>query len=240
MSQNIGLKDLELHTEGIASGMTIQDISNISDQYGLELSAEQLKLLVHYGELLKGWNDKVNLISRKDEENILFKHILHSLLVAMPAVANYEIRQHSKVLDLGTGGGLPGIPVKIARPDLSITLCDSIGKKIAACQDMISQLGLKNIEAIVSRTEELPKQAEYKAAFDVIISRAVAPLDDLAKWLKDLVKPGATLLTLKGGDLSEEIKRAERLKYVKAIENRLIALEGFREEEKRIVRLDFI
>src|SRR5438046_1857130 len=96
--------------------MNITELSQTLSQNGVELSPTQLKQIEQYSELLKEWNGKVNLISRKDEDNILSKHVLHSLTLAMPAIA--EIPHAADVLDLGTGGGLPGIPLKIARPDL--------------------------------------------------------------------------------------------------------------------------
>lgn len=221
--------------------MTITELGDRCRELGLAITGEQLHLLAQYAELLKEWNAKINLISRKDEENILFKHVFHSLLLVLPGVNPHKIAEGARVLDLGTGGGLPGIPVKIVRPDLEITLCDSIAKKINACNDMIARLGLKNITAIVSRTEELPKQGLARS-FDVIISRAVAPLDNLAKWTKELIKKNAAqpmLMTLKGGDLTEEIEGSQKLKIVASVENIPVQLPGFVEDDKRIVILQY-
>src|SRR6185312_199738 len=118
------------------------------------------------------------------------------------------------IFDLGSGGGLPGVPLKIARPDLEITLCDSIGKKIAAVKDIIERLNLTGIKAIVGRAEDIAKKPEYRNQYEVIVSRAVAPLDELIVWSKDLRKPGAIMYALKGGNLMEEIERAKKLNGV--------------------------
>src|SRR5438046_1794399 len=111
--------------------MTIEKMHSICAANGLALSETELSLLARYAELLHEWNAKINLISRKDEENILSRHILHSLVLRMPAICKYDFSSKFAV-DIGTGGGLPGIPLKIVTPTLDITLIDSIQKKIAA------------------------------------------------------------------------------------------------------------
>src|SRR5687768_5155820 len=137
--------------------MTLEELSQIARANKLELSPEQLASLGQYASLLKEKNQVVNLISRKDEENILDKHILHSLCIAMPKIAGVTLPTGSKVFDIGAGGGLPGIPLKIVRPDLSVVLCDSIAKKINAVNEFIEKLGLKGIEGITSRAEDLAR-----------------------------------------------------------------------------------
>lgn len=223
--------------------MTIEELAHLCHENGLELSALQCDGLSRYAQLLKEKNQVVNLISRKDEDNILEKHILHSLTLLMPNVSNFVIPQNAKVFDIGTGGGLPGIPIKIVRPDITIALVDSIGKKIAAVQEFIGALGFENARAITDRSEALATKVEHKKQYDVIVSRAVAPLDELVGWTKDLVKPGATLLSLKGGDLSQEIKRARNFRHIKDISESLLTLtgyDGFVRDEKKVVRVSFL
>ena len=223
--------------------MTITELGSLLSKNGLDLSAQQLDGLLQYAELLKAKNQVVNLISRKDEDNILEKHILHSLTLLIPSVSNFVIPQNATVFDIGTGGGLPGIPIKIVRPDISIALVDSIGKKIVAVQEFIDALGFENTRAITDRGEVLATKAGHKKHYDVIVSRAVAPLDELVGWTKDLIKPGATLLALKGGDLSEEINRTRKIKYVKDISESLLTLSGYDEfvrDEKKVVRVSFL
>lgn len=217
--------------------MTTELFLHILDANRIELPDGAQDSLLQYASLLKDWNAKINLISRKDEDNILERHILHSLLLRMPAICEYDFG-NKRVLDIGTGGGLPGIPLKIVTPNCNITLIDSIQKKIAACSAMISQLGLTGIEAVGGRAEELAKLPKFSHSFDAVISRAVAPLDELAKWSKGLLKPNGILLALKGGDLSEEIGRTERFKFVAGVEEKpieLVGYDGFAHEGKKLV-----
>jgi 16S rRNA (guanine527-N7)-methyltransferase len=223
--------------------MTIEALSELCRKNGLELSSSQCEQLVRYGQLLKEKNQVVNLISRKDEDNILEKHILHSLTLLMPNVSNFVIPHNATVFDIGTGGGLPGIPIKIFRPDVTIALVDSIGKKIAAVEEFITALGFENARAIAHRSEVLATKDGHKKLYDVIVSRAVAPLDELVGWTKDLIKPGATLLSLKGGDLTQEIKRTRNFRHIKDISESSLTLnsyDGFVRDEKKIVRVSFL
>ncbi|MDP4288402.1 MAG: 16S rRNA (guanine(527)-N(7))-methyltransferase RsmG, partial [Bacteroidota bacterium] len=207
----------------------------------LRLDSQQQSLLEQYARLLAEWNEKINLISRKDTDHILDRHIFHSLVLAMPAICDYDFRD-KRVLDIGTGGGLPGIPLKIAVPTLDITLVDSTQKKIMAVNEMISAIGLTGIRAIAARVEEFAKVPEHSHAYNAIVSRAVAPLEDMAKWSRGLLKPGGVLFSLKGGDLSEEINRTKRLKFVAHVAEKpldLIGYPDFQRDEKKLVRVDF-
>src|SRR3954462_13670546 len=127
--------------------MTIEELHVICAANGLTLSETELSLLSRYAELLREWNAKINLISRKDEENIVSKHILHSLTLRMPTICDYDFA-NKRIADVGTGGGLPGIPLKIVTSSLDVTLIDSIQKKIMACNEMIASLQLSNTCAI--------------------------------------------------------------------------------------------
>jgi 16S rRNA (guanine527-N7)-methyltransferase len=185
----------------------------------------QLEQLDRYVDLLLEWNGKINLISRKDQENIWSYHILHSI----SPLFKIEIPQSSTLVDIGTGGGLPGLPVKIMRPDLNVLCLDSTGKKAEAVSQMISDLKLERIEAVWGRAEEIGRQPELFEKFDFVIARAVAPLIDLVSWSKTFLKkskqkksqatPGPhnridskppALLAFKGGDLLNEINIAKR------------------------------
>lgn len=216
------------------------ELANIAAANGLTLSTVQLSQLTSYAELLKAKNQVVNLISRKDDENILDRHILHSLTLVMPSVSGYAFPMNAKIFDIGTGGGLPGIPLKIARPDLKLTLCDSISKKVDATRDFIHQLGLVDVECIAARAEELVRNSRYHKQYDAVVSRAVAPLDDLVRWTKEMMKPGATLLSLKGGVLDEEITRTKRMKDVAQVDEQLLRLDQydrFARDEKKLIRV---
>ena len=158
-----------------------------------------------FNDLVMEWNTRINLVSRKksniydliEDSKLFLKHI--------------DFRKELRIMDLGTGGGLPGIVIKIHHPEIHITLVDSIQKKINAVKGIVQKLGLENVEVICSRAEELAKKPEYRKKFDYIVARSVATLDDLAKWAKNLLKPGAKLITIKGADISEELLRTKRL-----------------------------
>lgn len=168
------------------------------------LSAEQIAQFEALPPLYKSWNEKINLISRQDLDNLVERHILHALAIAKCI----SFKPGTKVLDLGTGGGFPGIPLAIFFPEVEFLLVDGTGKKISVVQDIIQQTGIPNAKALHSRVENLgmPKK------FDFVVSRAVAPLDKLLHWSAPLISqkhknayPNG-LFVLKGGDLSAEIK----------------------------------
>ncbi len=156
-------------------------------------------------ELYKEWNAKINVVSRKDIDNLWEHHILHSLAIAMyleeclPGEFARWQEGGVKVLDLGTGGGFPGIPLASVFPKTEFVLCDSIGKKIKVASGVAEELGLGNVRCVNARAESLPD------TFDWVVSRAVADLSDLYSWVKGKYRSG--LLCLKGGDINEEISR---------------------------------
>ncbi|MFB6455106.1 16S rRNA (guanine(527)-N(7))-methyltransferase RsmG [Chitinophaga sp. Hz27] len=162
-------------------------------------------------EALKGlyteWNEKINVISRKDIDSLYERHVLHSLSIA--AVADFA--PGTQIIDLGTGGGFPGIPLAIFFPEVQFHLVDSIGKKIKVVEGVAEELGLKNVTTAHSRVEEIKNRK-----FDIVVSRAVAPLGDLWRWSRNLMKkstvPGKQfekgLICLKGGDLAQEISES--------------------------------
>jgi 16S rRNA (guanine527-N7)-methyltransferase len=221
--------------------MTIEELHAICEANGLAMGQPELALLSRYAELLREWNARINLVSRKDEENILSRHILHSLTLRMPPICDFDFG-NKRTVDVGTGGGLPGIPLRIITPSCEIVLIDSIQKKVGACNDMIASLGLRKTRAIVGRAEELAKQSEHMHRYDAIISRAVAPLDDLVHWCSGLLESGATLFSLKGGDLTDEVGRSRKIHNVEEVETRPLRLTGYDEferEEKQLVRVKF-
>ena len=206
---------------------TMKDLvwfKNIFSVNGFNIDDDKLKQLSEYGNLLIKKNHEVNLISAKSESNIWEEHILHSLSFLLKV----KINEKAKILDLGAGGGLPGIPLIIIFPELRITLLDSTQKKIIADKEMISEMKLKGIGAISGRAEELKSEQELMQKYDYVISRAVGQLDKLFEWGLPFLKkesiesegiiPTCTILALKGGDLSEEIKKVKRNKHFDKLE----------------------
>lgn len=157
--------------------------------------------------LYRDWNSRINVISRKDIDSLYPHHILHSLAIAMYLKRESVDVGGCTVLDLGTGGGFPGIPLAVLFPDAQFTLCDSIGKKITVARNVAGALGLENVTCVNARAESL------QGPFDYVVSRAVTSLDNFYPWVKGKFTKG--ILYLKGGDVNEEIStlmRRERLR----------------------------
>ena len=202
--------EIWLYSLAIKNNFTITDI--------------QLQKISRYVELLKKWNKSINLISRKDVEGVWLNHILLSLAFLFKV----EFAAGSKVLDLGTGGGLPGIPLSIVRTDVIFVLLDSIRKKTKAVEDMVASLELPNVSVVCSRAEDLNTVDGYQNTFDAVIARAVSGLGDLTDWgmpfLKKKTTPKASpaesakisvsnspvLITMKGGNTEVEIDKTLR------------------------------
>lgn len=177
-----------------------------------ELTEDQNRRLATYMKLLTEWNTKINLVSRKDIGNIEVNHILHSL-----SIANFchLDKPGTRVLDLGCGGGLPGIPLAIMWPQVEFRLIDARRKKIDVVSSIIEELHLDNCRAVHTRAEE-----EQKRGYDFVVSRAVSSLDQLVTWAKPLIKKKGVhalpngLICLKGGDIESEIEGIAKKEYV--------------------------
>lgn len=172
----------------------------------IELSNNQIESFVLYKELLKEWNQKINITSITDDIEIDIKHFLDSLT---PVVTNL-INGKKSLIDIGTGGGFPGIPLKIYNNELKVTLLDSLNKRIIFLDEVIKSLGLKDIDAIHGRAEELGRQKEYREQHDICISRAVASLDTLAEYCIPFVKKGGYFISMKGPDIDEELRNSQK------------------------------
>jgi len=160
--------------------------------------------LQEYSERIREWNTKVNLVSRKDMDQFVTKHLAHCLV----ATTFLRLMNRTTLLDVGTGGGLPGIPLAICYPQASFTLMDSIAKKIMVVEDIVKGMGLKNVKVIRGRAEELPA----KQRFDFVLGRAVTRIPKFHGWIKDKLRKGNRnsikngLLYWKGGDFKEELE----------------------------------
>ena len=227
------------------------DVQRILGSQGLMVTDAQRDQLARFVDEVIAWNAKINLISRKDEEQIWFSHVLHSLALLL----SVDIPRDATVLDLGTGGGFPGVPLAIIRHDVRFTLLDSIRKKTAALQEIVTALHLPNVDVVTGRAEEAKTVAAYNASFDGVVARAVAPLCDLIRWSRPLVRRShrtvqhivqrkpmqlrlPSLIAMKGGDLVDEIRMAEVKERASHIEVIDIVFHGSEEiglEEKKLV-----
>jgi len=210
----------------------------ICNANGILLSREQMETLERFHDELLYWNEKVNLISRKDMDNIWIRHFMHSLSIVKANV----ISPKSRCMDVGCGGGFRGIPVGIARPDIHITLVDSISKKMKLTSMFADHTGQRNYKAVISRMEDLATQKEFRGSFDHILARAVAPISSLIHWTRPLLKHNGSYILLKGGDLSSEIKEAKESfpgLTITELPIKWIGVQWFEEEEKKLLTCSF-
>ena len=173
----------------------------------ITLSDSQLEQFYRYYELLVEWNQVMNLTAIIEMEDVVTKHFVDSLSL-IKAVENLDTEEY-RILDLGTGAGFPGIPLKIAFPSLEITLLDSLNKRIKFLNEVISQLGLQKIEAIHGRAEDYGRDKEYRETYDFCVSRAVANLTTLSEYCMPYVKIGGAFIPYKSGKLEEELVQAK-------------------------------
>jgi len=200
-------------------------------KYFKDLSPEQKSLFDQLEPLYREWNEKINVISRQDIENLTERHVLHSLAIAKVI----QFNKGAQILDLGTGGGFPGIPLAILFPETQFVLVDGTGKKIRVVQEISDALGLENVTAIHGRAEEI----KMNGKFDFVLSRGVASLDKLLVWSQKFLKrehfhilPNG-ILALKGGDLKAEIRElpGKGKDYTEIFPIRNFFREGFFEEK---------
>ena len=168
-------------------------------QIDIEFNDKQLNQFYEYMYLLLEWNEKINLTAITDPEEIILKHFIDSLTISK------YIENDKSIADVGTGAGFPGIPLKIYRPDLNVTLVDSLNKRINFLNEVISKLDLKNINTVHSRIEDFGKDKKYRESFDYVTARAVANLTTLSEYLIPISKVDGKCICMKGNDIKEEI-----------------------------------
>ena len=176
--------------------------------FGIELTESQSEQFYKYYCLLKEWNEKINLTTIIDEDEVIKKHFLDSV------ISVNQINFGARIIDIGSGAGFPGIPLKILRDDLNITLVDSVNKKVVFLNEVIKTLNLKNIFAIHSRIEDLANKKEYRERFDFVVSRAVSKLNTLCEYALPFLKINGKLIAYKAFNVDEEIDEAKNAIFV--------------------------
>ncbi len=169
--------------------------------YNIDISKEQINMLLKYMDMLKEWNKKVNLTSIVDDEEIIKKHFLDSI-----SIFNTElIKDNISLVDVGTGAGFPGIPIKIINPTIKVTLIDSLKKRVNFLEEVICELKLKGINAVHGRCEDFANQKDYREQYDIATARAVASLPVLCEYCLPYVKIGGSFIAMKGPSVIEEL-----------------------------------
>ena len=178
----------------------VEIIQKYLKKIDIKLNEDQIEKFYVYMNILLEWNEKMNLTAIIDPNEIILKHFIDSIIISK------YVNENANVVDVGTGAGFPGIPLKIVRNDINIVLVDSLNKRINFLQEVIKELKFSKIEAIHSRVEEFAKKREYREKFDYATSRAVANLSTLSEYLVPLIKVGGKCICMKGPNVDEEIK----------------------------------
>lgn len=189
------------------------------EKLNLKLIDEQYQKFYNYMNLLIEWNKKINLTAITSEKEIIIKHFVDSLTILK------YIPQEANIIDVGTGAGFPGIPLKIVKDDIKITLLDSLNKRIKFLDDVINKIELKNIRAIHGRAEEYAHNKEYREKFDIATSRAVANMSTLSEYLLPFVKIDGMVVAMKGSEINDEINKSK--KAINVLGGNLIKIDNF-------------
>ena len=182
----------------------VQHLTKGCSELGIPLSAEIKGKICNYLQELIIWNRRINLISRQDTDNIALHHFLDSLSL-LPHV---EIPMGAKMIDVGTGAGFPGVPLKICRSDLRLTLVESVRKKVLFLKHLVEHLSLSEVSVLHERAEALHGKSKHQNHYDVAVARAVSPLKSLILLCLPFLKPGGIFVAYKGGDVREELREA--------------------------------
>lgn len=196
-----------------------EKIKEYMNKINIEISDKQIEKFFDYMNLLLEWNEKINLTAITEPEDIILKHF-----VDCATILKY-IKDEDKIIDIGTGAGFPGIPLKILNEKLDITLMDSLNKRINFLNEIINKLDLKNIVAIHARAEELARNKEYREKFDIATSRAVANLSTLSEYMLPFVRKDGMVISMKGSNIEEEVKNAK--KAIKILGGEIEKIDNF-------------
>lgn len=195
------------------------------EKIGIQLNSLQLEQFMKYYELLIEWNSVMNLTAITEYDQVVQKHFVDSISMVHVLDKQYLIADNKKVIDIGTGAGFPGIPLKIVFPNLQITLLDSLNKRIKFLNEVIEKLKLKDIEAIHGRAEDYAKQVKYREQYDICVSRAVANLATLSEYCIPYVKEKGYFISYKSETIDEELESSQNA--IKKLGGRLDVIEKF-------------
>lgn len=178
-------------------------------KFGCELNDTQIQQFLTYADMLVEWNEKMNLTAITEFEDIVWKHFIDSVAVYQSECVSKELF-NGKMIDVGTGAGFPGVPLKILYPNLKITLLDSLNKRIGFLQEVVNACGLKDVTLVHGRAEDYGRDSKYREQFDLCVSRAVANLATLSEYCIPFIKKGGTFISYKSADIKEELKQGKK------------------------------
>ena len=184
----------------------VDELKVAATEYGLNLTEDQISAFNKYYELLYEWNKKINLTAITEPKDVAIKHMVDSLSCFKADL----FKENTSLIDVGTGAGFPGLPLKIFYPSLKLTLLDSLNKRVKFLQLVVDELGLKDIEVIHARSEEAARNKKYREKFDLATARAVARLPIICEYCLPFVKDGGTFIALKGRQYEEEATQAQK------------------------------
>ncbi|SNV04043.1 Ribosomal RNA small subunit methyltransferase G [Megamonas hypermegale] len=184
----------------------VDELKIAATEYGLNLTEDQISAFNKYYELLYEWNKKINLTAITEPKDVAIKHMVDSLSCFKADL----FKENTSLIDVGTGAGFPGLPLKIFYPSLKLTLLDSLNKRVKFLQLVVDELGLKDVEVIHARSEEAARNKKYREKFDLATARAVARLPIICEYCLPFVKDGGTFIALKGRQYEEEAAQAQK------------------------------
>ena len=207
----------------------IESLREKTASFGVVLTDEICANLNLYGNLLLEWNEKINLTAITEPKEVLYKHFYDCILF----LKHNDLPQNATLVDVGTGAGFPGMVLKIVRPDLKITLLDSLNKRLVFLNDVIEKLGLSDIKTLHMRAEDAGKSKQTREKFDFATARAVAYLPTLMEYCAPLVKVGGYFVSMKGPSAEEEIKESQNAMKILGLSSPELSLETLTGDEKR-------
>ena len=208
----------------------IREIVPLCAEFGVELTEDKIKKLNAYGNLLLEWNEKMNLTAIKEPKEVLYKHFYDCILF----FKNVKVPQNATLIDIGTGAGFPGLVLKIVRPDIEVTLLDSLNKRLVFLNEVINALGLEGIKTLHSRAEDGGKNKLYRERFQIATARAVASMPVLLEYCLPFVTNGGQFVAMKGPSAREEASLCDNALKVLGGEEPQIFEETLTGDEKRV------